>query len=133
MTKDEKSGRATMATSEFKQTRGILWLWAGLLTAPLAFLLHLEINYALVTQLCQSEHKLAMHIVTFTFLLIAAGGGLISWLNWRDAGRKWPGEAGNVMERSRFMSVVGLLISALVIFGLIAQWIPQFIFDPCQR
>jgi hypothetical protein len=133
MTKAEKDERATEAVGEFKQTRGILWLWAGLLTAPLAFLLHLEINYALVTQLCQSQHKIAMHVVTFTFLLIAACGGIISWLNWREAGSKWPGEAGSIRERSRFMSVVGLLISALVIFGLIAQWIPQFIFDPCQR
>jgi hypothetical protein len=133
MTKAEKGRRATKVGEEFKQTRGILWLWAGLLIAPLAFLLHLQINYALVTQLCQSEHKIIMHLVTLTFLLMSGGGGLISWLNWRETGSKWPGEAGSVRERSRFMAIIGLLISALVIFGLIVQWIPQFIFDPCQR
>jgi hypothetical protein len=121
------------AEGDFSRTRGIARLWAGILTAPLAFLLHLEINYALVTQLCQSKHKISMHLVTLLFLLIAAGGGFIAWLNWREAGRKWPGEGGSVTERSRFMSVVGLLISVLVILGLIAQWVPQFIFDPCQR
>ena len=128
-----KKKRQPKAEREFSQTRGILWLWVGLLTAPLAFLLHLEVNYALVTQLCQSEHKLAMHMVTLAFLLVSAGGGLIAWSNWKALGQKWPGEAGSVMERSRFMAIVGLLISLLVIFGLIAQWIPQFIFDPCQR
>jgi hypothetical protein len=130
--KGKGKGRAK-AERDFSQTRGITWLWAGILIAPLAFLIHLSINYALVTQLCQSPHKLSMHLVTILFLLIAAGGGFIAWLNWARLGRKWPGEGGNVRERSRFMAVVGFIISVLVIFSLIAQWIPQFIFDPCQR
>lgn len=134
MTEEAKrKSKEGAATGEFAQERGKAWLWAGILTAPLVFLLHLQINYALVTQLCQSEHKIAMHLVTLAALLISAGGGVVAWLNWRVVGRKWPGEAGSVAERSRFMSVVGILISLLVILGLIAQWIPQFIFDPCQR
>jgi hypothetical protein len=128
-----EAGRKRKSGGEFSQTRGILWLWAGLLTAPLAFLLHLQINYMLVTQLCQSRHKLILHLVTLGFLLVAAGGGFVAWRNWEASGRKWPGEAGSVAERSRFMSVVGLLLSALIVLALIAQWIPQFIYDPCHR
>jgi hypothetical protein len=131
-TEVEKDNRAK-AEGEFAQTRGKVWLWIGVLTAPLAFLLHLEVNYALVTQLCQSTHKLSMYLVTLLFLLIAAGGGFIAWRNWEASGRKWPGESGSVLERSRFMAVVGFLISVLVILAFIAQLIPQFIFDPCQR
>lgn len=134
MTAEAKGkGKEGTAAKEFAKERGKAWLWAGILIAPLVFLLHLQVNYALVTELCQSEHKIVMHMVTLTALLISAGGGLIAWLNWRVAGRKWPGEAGSIAERSRFMSAIGLLISLLVILGLIAQWIPQFIFDPCQR
>ncbi len=125
--------RASKAAKEFRETRGIVWLWAGMLTAPLAFLLHLEVNYALVTQLCQSEHRLASQLVTVLFVLISAAGGFIAWRNWETAGRKWPGEEATVSERSRFMSVVGLLASALVVVALVWQWVPQFIFDPCQR
>jgi hypothetical protein len=128
-----KTEQKSKAEGEFAHKRGKVWLWVGVLIAPLAFLLHLQVNYALVTQLCQSTHKLSMHLVTLLFLLIAAGGGFIAWRNWEASGRKWPGEAGSVLERSRFMAVVGLLISMLVILALIAQWIPQFIFDPCQR
>jgi TRAP-type C4-dicarboxylate transport system permease small subunit len=128
-----KRKRQPKAEREFSQTRGILWLWVGLLTAPLAFLLHLQVNYMLVTQLCQSERKIILHLVTLAFLLIAVGGGFIAWRNWAASGRKWPGEAESVNERSRFMSVVGLLISALIVIALIAQLIPQFIYDPCHR
>jgi TRAP-type C4-dicarboxylate transport system permease small subunit len=130
---ESETKKPATSKGEFSKTRGILWLWAGLLTAPLSFLLHLQVNYMLVTQLCQSEHKLALHLVTLAFLLIAAGGGFVAWRNWEAAGRKWPGETGSVLERSRFMAVVGLLISALIILAFIAQLIPQFIFDPCHR
>jgi hypothetical protein len=128
-----KGKRRPKAEGEFSQTRGILWLWAGLLTAPLSFLLHLQVNYALATQLCQSGRKLVLHVVTLAFLLIAAGGGFISWRNWAASGRKWPGEGESVAERSRFMAVVGFLISVLIVLALIAQLIPQFIYDPCHR
>ena len=125
--------REPEAAEEFKETRGKLWLWAGMLIAPLAFLVHLSVNYALVTQLCQSEHKLASQVVTVLFVIVSAAGGFIAWRNWETAGRKWPGEAATASERSRFMAVVGLLVSALVVLGLVWQLIPQFMFDPCQR
>jgi formate hydrogenlyase subunit 3/multisubunit Na+/H+ antiporter MnhD subunit len=130
---EAKTKTEAKAEGEFSQTHGILWLWAGLLTAPLAFLLHLQVNYMLVTQLCQSEHKIVLHLVTFAFLLIAAGGGFVAWRNWESAGRQWPKDIGSVIERSRFMAIIGLLISALVVLALIAQLIPQFIYDPCHR
>jgi hypothetical protein len=133
VTTKAKSENRVKAEEEFSETRGQIWLWIGVLTAPLAFLLHLEVNYALVTQLCQSTHKLSLPLITLLTLVISAGGGFVAWLNWKEAGRKWPGEAGSVTERSRFMAVVGLLISALIILALVAQLIPQFIFDPCQR
>ena len=121
------------AERKFSQRRGIVWLWAGLLIAPLVFLLHLEVNYMIVTQLCQSEHKIVSHLVTIVSLLFASLGGFIAWRNWLASGHRWPGEEANVTERSSFMAVVGLLLSALVLLALIAQWIPQFIYDPCHR
>ena len=125
--------RRKEAEAEFKQPRGKLWLWLGLLTAPLVFLLHLEINYALVTQLCQSEHKVAMYLVTLAAVLVSAAGGLVAWRNWQEVGRKLPGEGGSIIEPSRLMSALGVFISLLFIIILVAQLIPQFIFDPCHR
>ena len=128
-----KSKKQPRSRGEFSKTRGILWLWAGLLVAPLAFLLHLQINYMLTTQLCPGGRKSVLHLVTLMFLLAAAGGGFVSWRNWDATGRKWPGETASVLERSRFMAIIGLLISALVLVAFIAQLIPQFIYDPCDR
>ena len=125
--------RKRRAEKEFSEPRGKLWLWLGLLTAPLIFLLHLEVNYALATQLCQSAHKIATHLVTLAAVLVSAAGGFIAWRNWQEGGRKLPGEGAGIIEPSRLMAAVGVFISLLFIVILIAQWIPQFIFDPCNR
>ncbi|HYJ47761.1 MAG TPA: hypothetical protein VEV81_14185 [Pyrinomonadaceae bacterium] len=125
--------RKRRAEDEFSQPIGKLWLWLGLLTAPLVFLLHLEVNYALATQLCQSTHKIAMPLVTLAAVLVSAAGGALAWRNWQETGRKLPGEASGIIEPGRLLSAVGVFISLLFILILVAQLIPQFIFDPCQR
>ncbi len=122
------------AKKEFETKRGVLWLLSGLLTAPVAFLLHLQINYALVPEVCASgRSRLVLHAVTILFMLMAVCGAWIARRNWQEAGESEPGKAASVIERSRLLSVVGLLLSGLVLVVLVAQWIPQFLINPCQR
>jgi uncharacterized membrane protein len=122
------------AKKEFDTKRGVLWLFMGLLVAPVSFLLHLQINYALVPAVCGGARgRLVLHAVTILFILMAAGGALVSRRNWRAAGEAEPGKAASVLERSRLLSVVGLMLSGLVLLVLVAQWLPQFFINPCQR
>ncbi|HJR09219.1 MAG TPA: hypothetical protein VJ842_18305 [Pyrinomonadaceae bacterium] len=121
------------AKREFTTQRGICWLLSGLLTAPLAFLTYLAINYAVVPHACSSGHMLASHLVTALFVLIVLAGAFIAWRNWKEAGRGEPTGAAGVVERSRFIAVVGLMLSGLVLILFVAQWIPQFLISPCQR
>jgi protein-S-isoprenylcysteine O-methyltransferase Ste14 len=104
-----------------------------LFIAPLAFLFNLQVNYTLTQMLCPGGKMLPLHIMTAFFLLAAAIGGFIAWRNWERAGRRWPNESGSKTMRSRFMGAVGLMLSALCFLGIVWQWIPQFIFNPCQR
>jgi hypothetical protein len=109
-------------------------LWAGLLTAPLAFLFSLQANYTLTQKLCPTAGRMfILHLTTVLFLLGAAGGGLIAWRNWERAGLIWPGEAPNKNVRTRFMAAIGIGFSVLCSLIIIAQLIPQFFFNPCQR
>ena len=114
--------------------RGLLWLWAGVLVAPLAFLFNLQVNYTLTQEICYAGwRKALLHIMTLFFLLLTTSGGLIAWRNWGRAGRKWPDESEDKRVRNRFLAAVGLMFSALCFLIIVAQWIPQFIFDPCMR
>jgi hypothetical protein len=107
-------------------------LWTGLLLAPAAFLLNLEVAYALVPTACADGSRLLVHVVHAVCLLLAAVGALTAWRMWRATGETWPGGAGGRLSRSRFMSGVGLLLSLFILMVIVAQWIPSFVLSPCQ-
>jgi hypothetical protein len=108
-------------------------LWAGLLLAPTAFLLNLEVAYAMVPTACASQNRLLVHLVHAVCLIIAATGGFFALRSWRAYGETWPGgEEGGPIARSRFMAGLGLLLSTFIVLVILAQWIPSFVLDPCQ-
>ena len=116
----------------FFQRQGIVWLWIGMLAPPLAFLLNLQLSYVLVPQACITGQHLLLHLVPVGALLLAVGGGLSAWYNWRRMGYTGSTEAAGVLPRSRFMAATGLLTSGLFILVIVAQWLPNFLLNPCQ-
>lgn len=133
MARDEEKAKAEGTGKVSPRIVSLPRLWAGLLTAPAAFLFSLQANYTLTQKLCPRGPMLVLHLVTILFLLGAAGGGFLAWRNWQRAGLIWPGEAANKHVRTRFLAALGLAFSALCAFIIIAQLIPQFFFNPCQR
>jgi hypothetical protein len=107
-------------------------LWAGLLLGPAAFLLNLEVAYAIVPVACSSHNPLLVHLVHAVCLIIAATGVFFALRSWRACGETWPGEQGGRVGRSRFMAGVGLLLSTFIVMVILAQWIPSFVLSPCQ-
>jgi hypothetical protein len=107
-------------------------LWLGLLVPPAAFLLNLELAYALVPAACGASTVAIVHLVHVVCLLLALGGGLLAWRTWKALGVEWPGEEGGPVARSRFMAGSGVLGSGLFALVILAQWIPSFVLSPCQ-
>jgi hypothetical protein len=119
---------------DFKKGVGPGTLWAGVLAPPLAMLVELQVNYALVNWACErAGREWALHLVAILALVVTVACGLLSWSNWRRAGGSWEDEGAGVIPRSRFMAAVGILISALLSLVVIAQWIAVFTHGPCQR
>jgi hypothetical protein len=118
--------------TDVPDAREIRALWTGLLLPPIAFLLDLEVAYALVPTACSSRNELPVHLAHLVCLLLAVFGGLTALRWWRLRGATWPGEEGGSLGRSRFMAGLGLLLSALFILLIVAMWLPSFILDPCQ-
>ena len=121
------------AAREFKEGAGPGALWAGILAGPMAALVQLQANYALVLWVCGTGHAWALHAVSLAALLVAAGAGLLSWRNWQRAGAVWDDEGAGVLPRSRFMSAVGMFVSAHSALVVIAQWVAVFVYSACQR
>ena len=121
------------AVREFKEGAGPGALWAGILAGPLAALVQLQANYALVLWVCGTGRAWSLHAVSAAALLGAVGAGLLSWRNWQRAGGDWDDGGAGVLPRSRFMAAVGMLVSAHSALVVVAQWIAVFVYSACQR
>jgi hypothetical protein len=120
------------AEKEFKRSSTIFALWIGFLLPPFAFLLNLQVSYMLVPWACSTRQLFWLHVASCGSLLLALLGAFTAWRNWQKSGRQMQAEAGSPTARSRFMAIVGLLEGGLFSLVILAQWIANFIIDPCQ-
>jgi uncharacterized membrane protein (DUF4010 family) len=118
--------------TDIVEARRIRALWAGLLLAPAAFFINLELGYLLVRPSCPRDDALPVHAVHAVSLVLALAGMTIAWRSWQAEGMRWPEDEGGPPARTRFMAGLGVALSALLVLTLLAQWIPTFVLDPCQ-
>jgi hypothetical protein len=118
---------------QFKEGAGPLALWAGVLVGPTATLVQLQANYALVLWACGAGREWPLHLVSALALAAAVGAALLSWRNWRLAGAGWEDGGAGVIQRGRFMAVVGIFVSAHAALIVVAQWLAVFAYGPCER
>jgi hypothetical protein len=106
--------------------------WAGVLLAPLAFLAHLEINYALVPSACAAGNLLPVRLASLGTIGVAIIGCAFAYRDWTYAGKGWSAEGRDPVSRFRFMSIWGFFMSLLFICAIAAQMLPTFFLDPCK-
>ena len=110
----------------------LAWEWIVNLGPPLLVLADLQLGYMLVSRNCLEEDRLSNHLVHGVFLAATLLLLLKAWTLWRAAGSEWPGKGPDLRTRSRFMSVLGILIASLSALVIAAQWVPVFVLHPCQ-
>ena len=118
-------------STELKADATIGELWAGVLVGPIAALIQLQVNYALVLWSCSHRSTWPLHLVSVLALLATIVAGLLPY-RIRERIRIDEDGAGPA-ARTKLMAVVGILISILSSLLIIAQWLAVFIYDPCQR
>jgi hypothetical protein len=125
---------AMSSNAKTNSTQGgtLALLWVGLFTGPVAFLLHLQIGYALVPWACVTGHLFALYLTTLGALAITATGAFSAWRGLRRVGTKGSESAAGPTPRSRFMALTGILLSSFFFIVIIAQGIHNFILTPCQ-
>jgi len=106
--------------------------WAANLLGPIAVLLGQELGYAFVDRACGSKNMTPVHLAFAGTILLALLGGVIAWREWRRWGSAHSSDGGDLVARSRFMLVVGALISAFSVLVLAAQWVATAFLNPCQ-
>lgn len=100
---------------------------------PAAVLLSMQAKYLVVPWACGSAAGvIALHVTALAAFLFAGGICLLAFVSWRRAGGGWPDEEGGARGRSRFLGVLGMMLSALSALVIVAQWLPDLIVSPCH-
>jgi hypothetical protein len=112
--------------------RGERTVWLMIVLPAFITAAAMQINIVLVRQACSAQRNVALYVVSIVALALLVAVGLISLANWRGLGAQWPGETADVATRTRFISILGTLGSAIFFLVTLAQGIATVYFDPCQ-
>ena len=79
-----------------------------------------------------SSRNLASHWALWTFLGLILAGGVIAWVERREAiaPTSQPPDQ-QLRSRARFMSSLGIALCLLFLLAIIALWIPNHLLNPC--
>ena len=111
-----------------------LWAqWTAIVVGPLAWLVFLEAEYALVPWACDRAggQRLALIVLAAVMLAAALAGAVLAWREWITAGRR-SADAAPPAGRAAFMALAGLGSSALFAFVIAASSLPIFLLRPCD-
>ena len=112
-------------------------LWAGLLTGPLVWLTLLETNYVLAYVACETGRTWFMHLAIAAALLLVATAGYAAWrASYGDMLAPEhltpPLSDETRRQRSRWMSLAGVIFSAWFIIVILAMEVPILVLRECQ-
>jgi hypothetical protein len=98
-------------------------LWPAFLGPAVAWSVHLTGGFALSAWATEARNMVPLHVLGALCLLVALGGGFLAYRAWRTVGG-WPmGTESPDAARVRYLTVLGMMASALFACVIVAQWI----------
>jgi hypothetical protein len=111
---------------------GLTLLIAGLLLPPTAWFLDLQVSYPIAKWVCKTGARGVMFVMPAGSLALIAAS---AWMSWscliRLRGRIRP-EGASLEDRSYFLAVSGLALSALFALLVLVSLVPRVLANPCD-
>ncbi len=106
-------------------------VWAGLVLAPLAWVIYVFVAWFLVPLACDAGFASLMHLFAASALVVALAGLVagVRSLRAREDARRYETSGGG---EDRFLPQVAVLVSTLFLFGIVVLWSFNMV-DPCAR
>ena len=115
-----------------KQAARNLLLWSAVLAGPILWLLSFQAKFSWNPWACASQAKLILFFISLAAFWLTASAGFLAWRQWYALGHQPPADAGATLARSRFMALGGMAFSAGFCIVIVAQVIPDLLFEVCQ-
>jgi hypothetical protein len=103
------------------------------IAGPVFALAMQSLAYADVPWACTRGRSVLVHLIPAIFLALTLLAVVTAYAAWSRAGRHGRADADTVEDRTRFLGLGGLILSAASLVLILAMWIPLFVFDPCVR
>lgn len=107
-------------------------LWIALLAGPALWFASMQTNFVLAPWTCSLGWKPATVVVSIVALALTAAAGLVGWMEWRQLGREFPGEASGSVASGRVLASGAVLLSAMFFLVILAQGIAEVIMGACS-
>ena len=111
---------------------GLAKLWFAFIAAPVAWLIDLEASYAIVGWACAHDDRAVLFVIPSACLVVIGVAAWLCWSSWNDLRRLAAFEGGSVQDRSRFLAVIGLLMSATFALVIITTFAARYLLSPCD-
>jgi hypothetical protein len=117
----------------FDAPGGIAVQWYGVLAPAAAWLLDLQVSYAIVQWVCGGGPHVVLHLVSVGSLLLIASGAFASWTALQRSSSRAREDGSQPDERGKFLAILGLVSSAYFALVVVAAAIPRVVLDACHQ
>lgn len=111
---------------------GLIKLMAGLLLPMVAWTLDLQASYAIVKWACATGAHVVLWLVPLGSLSLVAVAGWLSWSCWQQLHAGADPEGGRLEDRSYFLALSGMAMSAIIALLILDSAIPRAWLSPCE-
>jgi hypothetical protein len=107
-------------------------LVGGFLIAPFAWLLDLQVSYAMVKWACENDARGLLFVMPLGSFSLIALGTWLSWSCWTKLRHQANPEGGSMEDRSYFIAVAGLAMNAVFGLLILTSLAPRYFLSPCE-
>jgi hypothetical protein len=132
MTDTTQTPTQARALAQLATTRSTVVQWFGVLAGPLAMLVNLQVEYALVPWACTRRAELMLNVTPVVLLLVVAVAIVLAHREWRIARPRTADAERATLARARFLGLLGMGTAAFFGVVILAMWAANAFLDTCH-
>jgi cytochrome c oxidase subunit 1 len=111
---------------------GVLLFGALVTNTGSAWLLDMQVSYSMVKWVCENDSRAILLAIPVASLALVAAAAWMAWSSCARLRRSANEEGSGPLDRSYFLALSGLGMSALFALLLLVSIVPRFVLSPCE-